>query len=83
MRSIEFEGHEFEYDEGALERYSVVEGITLGTEDLGGFFKSLRAIFAGRSTEYAVVLGDSQVKMGELVAAVFQDAVARSETAKN
>lgn len=83
MRTVEFEGKQFEYDETALERYSVVEGITLGTEDLAGFFRSLRAIFAGRSTEYAEMLGDSQTKMGELVAAVFGDAAEESRAVKN
>ena len=83
MRSIEFEGQTFEYDETALERYSVIEGITLGVEDMSGFFRSLRAIFAGNSTKYAAMLGDSQIKMGELVAAVFSDAAERSEAVKN
>ena len=83
MRSIEFEGGEYEYDETALERYSVIEGITLGTEDLAGFFRAIRAIFAGRTAEYSARLGDSQAKMGELVAAVFADAAESSRAAKN
>ena len=83
MRSVEFEGNTYEYDEKALERYSVVEGITLGMENVQGFFWAVREIFAGKSTEYAKRLGDSQAKMGELVAAVFQDAADQSRAVKN
>lgn len=83
MRTVEFEGQEYEYDETALECYSVVEGITLGMEDLAGFFRAIKRIFAGKSTEYAKRLDDSQAKMGELVAAVFNDASANASAVKN
>ena len=83
MRTLEFDGQEYEYDETALESYSVVEGITLGTEDIAGFFRAVKRIFAGKSTEYAERLGDSQQRMGELVAAVFNDAAEASRAVKN
>lgn len=84
MRSVEFEGKEYEYDETALKRYRVIKLITRGESEPAGFFDALEILFAGRDVEYAEALGgDEQKKMGELVAAVFQQEAAQDRAVKN
>lgn len=67
MKSIQFEGETYKYDERAPKRWSVQKALALGDRDPAGFYDALDAIFAGKSDEYAQRLGDDADKMIELL----------------
>lgn len=67
MKSLQFEGHTFKYDERAPKRFSVQKALALGMEDPAKFYGALDTIFAGHSDEYAEILDDDTDKMAELL----------------
>ena len=80
MRSIEFEGQTFEYDETSLKDYAVQKALSLGTEDMPRFFRAIERIFTGKDVEYSEAVGGD---ITELIKAVFADATAASAEVKN
>jgi hypothetical protein len=67
MKSLQFEGKTFKYDERAPKRWSIQKALAIGAEDPKGFYGALDKIFAGRSDEYAEMLDDDADKMLELL----------------
>lgn len=63
MKTVQFEGSTFEYDERAPKRWSVQKALALGESDPKGFYGALDKIFCGRSDEYAERLGDDSERM--------------------
>ena len=63
MKTVQFDGQTFEYDERAPKRWSVQKALALGESDPAGFYGALDKIFAGRSDEYAERLGDESERM--------------------
>lgn len=63
MKTVQFDGQTFEYDERAPKRWSVQKALALGESDPAGFYGALDKIFAGRSDEYAERLGDESDRM--------------------
>ena len=70
MKTVQFEGEAYEYDERAPKRWSVQKALALGESDPAGFYGALDKIFAGRSDEYAKRLGDDSERMLGLLDAV-------------
>ena len=70
MKTVQFDGQTFEYDERAPKRWSVQKALALGESDPAGFYGALDKIFAGRSDEYAERLGDDSERMLALLDAV-------------
>jgi hypothetical protein len=70
MKTLQYDGMTFEYDERAPKRYSVQKALALGESDPAGFYGALDRIFAGRSDEYAERLGDDSERMLALLDAV-------------
>lgn len=80
MKSIQFEGHTFKYDERAPKRWSIQKAMAMGDSNPAAFFEALDKIFLGKSDEYAETLGDDADKMLELFNRV---SLAVGEPAKN
>lgn len=66
MKSLQFEGKTFKYDERAPKKYSVQKAIAESMEEPVKIFKALDIIFAGHADEYAEMLDDDMDKMMEL-----------------
>ena len=80
MRTIKFDGQEFEYDETALKDYGVQKGLALGMDNVPRFFRAVEKVFAGKDEEYAEKLGGD---LTQLTKAVFEDAAASEVEVKN
>jgi hypothetical protein len=63
VKTVQFDGQTFEYDERAPKRWSVQKALAMGESDPAGFYGALDKIFAGRSDEYAERLGDESERM--------------------
>ena len=67
MKTLQYDGMTFEYDERAPKRYSVQKALALGASDPAGFYAALDKIFCGHSDEYTERLDDDADKMLELL----------------
>lgn len=83
MRSFEYEGKTFEYDETSFGLYDVIYGMARGTNDMDAWCYAVDLIFAGKSREYARALGGHAEEFAPLVRAAFEDASAASKQTKN
>ena len=70
MKTINFEGNAFTYDEAATKKWSVQKGLSMGSTDPAKFYEALDKLLAGRSDEYAETLGDDADKMLDLIKAI-------------
>jgi len=80
MITFEFEGKQFEADEGVLTDYEFIADILEADEEPKALIRCFRAVFAGRDREYARAVGGKMATMGDLLKAAFE---AAGETAKN
>ena len=71
MRTIEFRGMTFEYDDRCTKSYKWQKKALSG--DSGRALVAIEDLFAGRDEEYAEMLGDDAEAMQELIAAVVAD----------
>lgn len=71
MRTIEFRGIEFEYDDHCTKSYKWQKKALSG--DMGRALTAIEDLFAGRDEEYAEKLGDDAEAMQELIASVVAD----------
>lgn len=69
IKTIEFDGIEFEYDADAIVNYKLTKAITNVAKDPMGYFDAMGIIFCGRDDEYAEKLGGSSMKLAELYGA--------------
>lgn len=73
LKKIVFEDAEYEYDPKVAVSYVTMKRVARAAKDPAAFFDVAEAIFAGRDEEYAVMLGDSTEKVGELIAAIISN----------
>lgn len=71
MRSIEFRGKTFEYDETRTKSYKWQKKLAAGGQE--GAMSALEDLLCGRDEEYADMLDDDAEAMQELVAAMVAD----------
>lgn len=79
MVAFEFEGQQFEADDGCLTDYEFVADVLTADDDPKGLIRCFRALFCGRDREYARMLGGKLDKMGELLKAAFEAAGAEAK----
>lgn len=80
MKTIEFEGHEFEYDPAMARSYKNIKLMARAKKDPTLFFDVAESVFCGKDEEYASVLNDDFDLFGKLVGAVFDN---EGDSAKN
>lgn len=78
IRTIEYEGHEFEYDATCMHSWKWTKAIASGDSVRG--INAIDQLLCGRSDEYADVLGDSIEAIANLVAAIEKES---GQAAKN
>ena len=71
MRTIEFKGHTFEYNEGCTLSYTWQKGVTSGNPQR--VFKCFEDLFCGKDEEYSELLGGSIDDMAALALACVED----------
>ena len=69
MKTIEFRGHEFEYDEKVPKSWKFQRALAKMPEQEQVFFAA-DAVLLGRADEVAEALGDDIDAMGELLTAI-------------
>jgi len=80
MITFEFDGKQFEADEGVLTDYEFIADILEADEEPKALIRCFKAVFAGKDREYARAVGGKMAKMGELLRAAFE---AAGDGAKN
>lgn len=80
IKTITFEGHEFEYEQREAKSYRNIKRIARAKEDPNVVFDVAESLFCGKDEEYAELLDDDFGKFGELIGAVFTN---EGEAAKN
>jgi len=87
MRTVEFKGHEFTYDERCMKSYKWQKAMNSGDAERSS--RAIARLFAGRDEEYADVLSENDDPdeldsamdaMAELLGAVLED---MGQSAKN
>lgn len=78
IKTIEFEGKTFEYDEEMATDYEVIKGVVCATSNPAGFFKSIELVFVGKDAEYARELGNDLGKLGELLTLVIETSAGKN-----
>lgn len=71
MRTVEFEGNKFKYDEKCVKSYKWMKGATSG--NLTKLYQCFERLFAGHDEEYADLLDDDNEKMQELITKCIED----------
>lgn len=77
-KTIEFEGHEFEYDVAEAKDYRNLKRVMKAATNPSGLFDAMEKIFAGKDEEYAEVLGGDFEKLGQLAGKVFEESMGKN-----
>lgn len=78
IKTIEFEGHVFEYDDAEAKDYRNLKRVMKSATNPSGLFDAMERIFAGKDEEYAEMLGGNLEKLGQLAGKVFEESMGKN-----
>lgn len=76
MRTINFEGHEIEYDETCIKRYKWQKALASG--DPARMVSAIESLFAGKDEEVSEIVGGTMDAMTALISAISEELGAKN-----